>query len=1012
MILCRDHNEAVHALQTQNPQRVFTQHVTQNTSVAFLFPGMGAEYLGMANTLYQQEPLFREAVEDCLVHLRPLGINLTDLISSHNPSDGLQGIPYRHAPVALFVVGYALAKFWQRCGVEPAAMLGYSGGEYTAACLNYVCSLEAMLTIMVISGQTMETLSEGALLAVAAPEQQVKEQLNGDSLSIAAINGPLQCVVAGTVEAIEALSTRLQQANIPCHRVPGQRAFHSSLAEPLAARLHSAFQNVSLHAPQTAWLSGVTGQWITPQEATDPRYYAEKITLKPVRFADSVTPLLSEPDLLLLEVGPGQVLTPLVLQHPKWSREQRVIASQLDPRYGQSEHAALLTALAKLWLSGVDIDWQGFFALESRRRLPLPTYPFQTQRHWIDPKPLTPTSVTQQQTKKKTNISDWFYVPTWQRIALSPAPLPPADNERWLIIGKANVAISLYKQLKSRGCAVIWGQFGTEFSKMSAECYQIGLDDPQSYFKLCQNMAEQGFIPTHIVHTGLVNSPKGAGLAYGFYSVLYLMQALTQQWIGEAARLHVLSNTMQSVLGTESLVIEKSAVLGLLKVIPQEFSHLICSSLDLDGEGADVDCIAQILDECRSSHSRRTVALRAGHRWEQHVTAVSLPVAQNSEGLKQDGVYLITGGLGRIGLLLAEFLAERVHAKCVLLSRRTLPDSSQWTDYLSKNKPDDPNYQVITRLQNIRSLGGDYELMTGDVADTQALQQAISQAKQRFKRLDGVFHAAGLVGDESIRLIAQTDRDYCEKHFQGKLYGILALSQVLRDEPIDFVMLFSSLSSILGGLGFGAYAAGNCVLDAVAQQCDTKNHWLSVNWDGWAFETQEHDSGKVGASLEALAMQCHEGLKALQTALLYKNHRQLIVSTGDLNSRISQWVETDTSDAGAISFDTTAKNNRPHLMTDYHAPRDDIEANMARLWQGLLGIDPIGIYDNFFELGGNSLLMTQLITHIRKSFHIELSLTDLFNAPFVADMAEQIKTLRGEKPDRSLDNNDWEEGEL
>ncbi len=1022
IVVCQSHADAVQALQNKNPQRVFTSTAAdEGREVAFMFPGMGSEYLHMASELYQQEPLFREEVDYCADILRGQGFDLFKVMG-HTRAKQLQGMPYTHAPVALFVVAYSLARFWQQCGIEPQAMLGYSGGEYTAACLNGVCSLEAMLSIMVVSGQAMEALSEGALLAVAAPQATVQPLVDADKrLGLAAINGPLQCVVAGAVDAIAQLEQQLAAQAIPCNRVPGSRAFHSALAEPMVASLMQAFSHTPLKAPQQPWVSGVTGTWISNSEATDPKYYAASIGLQPVRFADSIQRLFERSNLLLLEVGPGQVLSPLVLQHPNYSRQQLVLSSQMDPRYGQSEHAALLTALGKAWLAGAPVDWRGFFVPEQRRRLPLPTYPFQHQRYWVDAKPFMPAvAAAPVENQKNPNIGEWFYVPTWQRSPVKASTVAAEKEACWLVFTDADgIGDAVVQGLQQQGQRVITVTAAQQFSHAGPYSYSINPTQAADYERLLQAVQAQNYAPTHLLHTWLISASAASALNHGFYSVLWLAQALAKVFISEPMQLTVVSSELQEVLGTEPLCPEKAAVLGPLKVIPQEYSHLRCVSVDVErpnNANARAQLVSQLLQELQQQGTCRTVALRGAFRWQQAFEQTVLPLATEGAPFKQNGVYLITGGLGNIGLLVSDLLAQQVQAKLVLVSRAPLPAASEWDSYLQQHADTDAVSQKLRRLKALQAAGAEVLTLAADVSDVDAMRKVVADTKQRFGRLDGVLHAAGIVGDQSIRVIAETDAAYCEQHFKGKLHGVQTLAQVLAGESIDFILLFSSLSSMLGGLGFAAYAAGNTILDSFSQQQQRLGHtrWLSVNWDGWSFAAHD-DAPKAGASLEALAMLPAEGVQALQSVLAQPPYAQVVVSTGDLMARVRQWVDTEAAaEVEALPEVTEAKNNRPQLMTEYVAPRDELEAEVAALWQRLLGIDPIGIYDNFFELGGNSLLMTQLVTHIRKAFHVEVSLTHLFDAPFISDTSEQINALRwSQQPATTADDDeDREEGEL
>jgi phthiocerol/phenolphthiocerol synthesis type-I polyketide synthase E len=266
--------------------------------------------------------------------------------------------------------------------VRPAAMIGHSLGEYVAACLAGVLTLEDALTLVAWRGRLMQALPPGAMLAVALDESELTPLL-GEGLSLAAVNGERACVVAGAEGLVEELAARLGAGGTACRRLQTSHAFHSRMMDAALAPFAEQVRRVKLRAPQIPYVSNLTGTWVTEREATDADYWVRQLR-QTVRFADGLAGLLKEPNHVLLEVGPGQTLAPLAQRHPAKSDEHFVLSSLQRPRDGQSDEEDLLRALGQLWLAGVEVDWNGFYARERRQRLALPTYPFERQRHWIE----------------------------------------------------------------------------------------------------------------------------------------------------------------------------------------------------------------------------------------------------------------------------------------------------------------------------------------------------------------------------------------------------------------------------------------------------------------------------------------------------------------------------------------------------------------------------------------------------------------------------------------------------
>jgi len=402
ILVCQEINEAKSALSSLDPTRVLSQFQENQQSIVFMFSGQGAQYVNMGLELYQTEPLFREEVDKCSEYLKPLlGLDLRQVLyPEHTPSpesEGNQDALNQTAITqpALFVIEYALAKLWMSWGVYPEAMIGHSIGEYVAACLAGVFSLEDVLSLVTARGQMMQSVPSGAMLAVPLPFDKIPL---GKGLFLAAINAPGLCVVSGFTEAVDVLETQLSEQGVECRRLHTSHAFHSEMMEPILAAFTEQVAQINLGVPQIPYLSNVTGNWITAAEATEPSYWSKHLR-QTVRFADGIQELLKKSARILLEVGLGRTLTTLA----KRQQAAVVLSSLRHPSDKQSDVAFLLNTVGKLWLHGGQIDWSGFYANERRYRLPLPTYPFERQRYWIDP----PKSANRHFSHVATSQSMW-----------------------------------------------------------------------------------------------------------------------------------------------------------------------------------------------------------------------------------------------------------------------------------------------------------------------------------------------------------------------------------------------------------------------------------------------------------------------------------------------------------------------------------------------------------------------------------------------------------------------------
>jgi phthiocerol/phenolphthiocerol synthesis type-I polyketide synthase E len=380
----RDAHDAKTVLETAESESVFVGEFTDNKDnsdqVIFLFPGQGAQHVGMARGLYDAEPVFAEHFDQCAAGFGDeLGVDLRAEIFE-GTARNLERTD-RTQP-ALFTVEYALAKLIESHGVVPAAMVGHSIGEYVAGTIAGVFDIESAIKVVSMRARLMHAAPRGVMVAVALGPEALAEHLTGD-VDIAAINEPGGCVVAGSEESIAQFSNQLKEKGIVARRVRTSHAFHSRLMDSMIPEFTGFLSRQTLREPQIPLLSNVTGTWLAASEATNPATWARQVR-STVRFSDEVDVLLSEPRRVLLEVGPGGTLTASATRHPKWSGGHHAVRLMRHHAQNRDDHDAFLLALGQLWAAGVDVDWAPLRDGQAGRLLTLPGYPFERQRHWIE----------------------------------------------------------------------------------------------------------------------------------------------------------------------------------------------------------------------------------------------------------------------------------------------------------------------------------------------------------------------------------------------------------------------------------------------------------------------------------------------------------------------------------------------------------------------------------------------------------------------------------------------------
>jgi len=505
-------------------------------------------------------------------------------------------------------------------------------------------------------------------------------------------------------------------------------------------------------------------------------------------------------------------------------------------------------------------------------------------------------------------------------------------------------------------------------------------------------MRADGGTPGRIVHLWGVTSKEAPArslahsLDLGFYSLLFLARALGSEGTGGDVGITVVTSGMQEVSGEGLPAPEKATVLGLCRVVPQEYAKVTCRSVDIeapDSSSGREDQVDRLLVECIDRTGEPVVAYRRSERWVQAFEPVRLEGREARPGrLRERGVYLITGGLGGIGLELASFLAETVHARLVLVGRSGVPAGEQGS---ARRK----------RLEALEEHGAEVLVLSADVADREQMEEALTRAEARFGQVHGVIHAAGVAPGGVIQL---KTREMAERVLAAKVTGTLVLEALLRDRRPDFLLLCSSLASILGVPGQSDYGAANAFQDAFARRAsaDGAPFVLSLNWDTWS---------ESGMAVETDApedfRERHRALAATSAGILSAEGRevfaralrqplpQLLASTVDLEARIALCRSMNVA-LPTEAHETGPRHHRPDLTADFVAPRDEIERTIAGVWQELLGFERVGVYDDFFDLGGHSLLAMQVVNRLRQTFQVPLRLQSLFDAPTVAQLAAAI----------------------
>ncbi|HEY2739921.1 MAG TPA: SDR family NAD(P)-dependent oxidoreductase, partial [Thermoanaerobaculia bacterium] len=627
--------------------------------------------------------------------------------------------------------------------------------------------------------------------------------------------------------------------------------------------------------------------------------------------------------------------------------------------------AFLLRTLGRLWLAGVPLDWPRIFPTAGRRRVPLPTYPFERRRSWTEPGSRLALA-DEEGTGVAKDLADFFYLPSWARSLPPPregAPVPPGA---FLVFSDGDLGAALAARLLQAGCSLATVVAGDAFARLGPGSYAVRPGVAEDYETLLESLAADGLLPAQIVHlwnTGPIpGDDLDAALDRSFYGPLFLLRAMARHGAETPIQLWAVTTHLHDVAGGETVAPERAALLGLFRTAAIELPPVTCRTLDLAPPGPDgwnEAAVEHILAEIAARPGDRVIAYRGRQRWTQTFAPVHLK-AGGTNRLRPHGVYLVTGGLGGIGEAVARWLLETVAARVILVGRTALPPREEWDSL--------PSSRVLRmrRLEETAArTGGEILYVAADVADRAAMEGVRDLIRARWGAVHGVVHAAGVKGGG---LIARQEREIASAVLAPKIRGTRLLAELFPLRDLDFCVLCSSLAATLGGLGQADYSAANAFQDAFAGAgTGASGRTISIAWDTWK---------DAGMAVETSAVPLLEGLdeaagiEALRRILDRVELPQVLVSLRDLNT-LATTSRLDLSEEGSFaSLDSQGtpeeRHTRPDLATAYVAPRTAAETRLAAIWQDLLGIAPVGIHDDFFELGGDSVLGLRIIARARE----------------------------------------------
>ena len=678
-------------------------------------------------------------------------------------------------------------------------------------------------------------------------------------------------------------------------------------------------------------------------------------------------------------------------------------STAIEPIQPAPDKPSLLQT-GRLWLHGHNPDWKTFYSREKRSRVPLPTYPFEGQHFpiasaLINLRAGKLKNPQETQTIDGSDISNWCYLPTWKRsVFYPPKRIKNHRKFSWLVFGnELSLSQRLVEKLEQDNQQVTIGKAGERFSQSNQQknLYTLNPRERRDYEAFFNELHSQGKIPDKIVHLWSVTNEANPRLTresfdraqyMGFFSLLYIAKTIAKLNISSDIDIILVTDHLQEVLGEKALCPEKAPGLGLLKAIPQEFPGLVTRAIDIlvpgPGSSEETELIDTLLEEFTTNPPEPLVAYRDNQRWLQVFEPFPLaPELEAEAEFRKQGVYLITGGLGFIGFIFSKLFARESGARLILTGRSPFPGREEWDTWLKNHEESHPVSLKIKKLQQLERMGAEVLYLQADAADPVQMRQAITRAEAAFGPINGVIHAAGIIEGKSMRTIQELTDEDCRLQFETKVYALMVLDELFKEKEPDFFWVMSSISCVLAGLGFGAYASANLFMDAFIKKHNQwngkRNYWSSLNWDG---------------------MREDWSLSLFKRMFALGRVDQIVASVGgNLQGRIDRWIKLkpvrEAQESGGVEKGKAAPAHpRPALSTDYVPPRDPTEAKVANIWKSLLGYDEIGVHDDFLELGGDSLKSITVISKIHQELNVNIPVTEFFSKATVEKIAQYIST--------------------
>jgi acyl transferase domain-containing protein/acyl carrier protein len=968
-------SNAAQALSTK--QKII--EASNNYKIVFIFPGQGSQYAGMCKELYGQFSAFKNEVDRCLYILQDQhNLDVRDFLLNQDFDLSRNAATVQ---ILLFITQQAIARLLLDLGISPDVVCGHSIGEYAAASIADVFSCEQALAMLMQRGRLLENLPESRLHLVMESEQRVRNLLSeyakGEhSIQIATINSPQATVVGGQSGEIRAFARWLKANKTASISIHTDKAFHTSHIAEIESDYKSFLSQIAFQVPVIPFASGVVKGIADAEHISNAGYWTSQ-TIKFVNFQktiESVRTHLANEHLLFVECGPGSSLSSFI-QNTLGPSDAYTTLQCLPAKFNSGD-PTFHNTIGQLWQRGVEIEWS---RINGSRGLSIsaPGYAFEEHRCWKEP-------VKQQATKTPVENRVRLYTPVWRECLMQDRFVQPS-----LVLIFDLPGAPLSKGCRENGyepVTVLQGAWSRH-----EETFHIDPEQEKDFAELFTALSPRLSNSVTVVYGWSAGNKKNDN--YMIYAIRLLRNLCKHEH--RQGRMIAVCRLCFNVMGNEKINADASMLTGVLMAMPYEYPELAFTFVDLPDSFALHD---PALSKIFQHADRNTIlALRGKKIWSREIAPLVFGKQAASPLFRQESTILITGGLGKLGLFLAEYLARTYKANLILTRSEPFPKREEWRHWVLEN-PDSPTTKIIKKLEMLEQQYGSTILtFQAFVEDETEMNKVVRESSSGLGHIHGVIHAAGLTDMTTMKAIEHVDRRNIQQHQTPKLEGAKGLAALDYGRKPEFMIFISSLSVFLGGFGMAAYIAANAAMDAVADQLAARGTKVfCIHFPGLDLSEKSHVDAWPGNRKSI--MRENELTTLLPRLFSARLPYQVIVSHRhpDLNTILADMASRRKDQ------ESSTRQAQPDLVP----PQTDLERDIVQLFKELLGVEPVGMTDNFFELGGNSLAAAQLNARISSLYDIDLPVDRVLANPTPAELCDAVLTIKlnaKELPETILD---------